>query len=82
VGSALLSRIFAVYWPSLPFMDRVGLVFVICLMAAIVISLLGKPPAAQLKVELKQIDYGTSTGFNLAALGVTVILAALYITYW
>jgi SSS family solute:Na+ symporter len=33
-------------------------------------------------VELKQIDYSTSAGFNVAALAITVILIALYATWW
>jgi solute:Na+ symporter, SSS family len=33
-------------------------------------------------VELKQIDYSTSRGFNLAALAITAILVALYATWW
>jgi SSS family solute:Na+ symporter len=82
IASAVLSLVFKFFWPSLPFMDRVGVVFVICLVTAVVISLLERRREGQLKVELKQIDYRTSAGFNLAALAVTVILAAIYITYW
>jgi SSS family solute:Na+ symporter len=35
-----------------------------------------------LRVELKEIDYSTSRGFNLAAVVITAILIALYATWW
>jgi SSS family solute:Na+ symporter len=82
IASAVLSLILKFSWPALPFMDRVGLVFIICLLAAVVISLLQPRREANVKMELKQIDYSTSVGFNVAAVAVTVILAVLYISYW
>ena len=63
-------------------MDRVGLVFVLCVMLAVVISLAGRAPEAQIRVQLKQIDYSTPLVFNVAALGVVAILAVLYAVFW
>ena len=82
VGSAVLSFVLKIYWPALPFMDRVGLVFLACFAVAIILSLLQAPRTTALRVELKNIDYSTSTGFNIAALIVTGILVALYATWW
>ncbi|MBB6252900.1 sodium/sugar symporter [Nitrospirillum iridis] len=83
IGSAVLSLAFKVWLPELPFMDRVGVVFLVCLAGAVLVSLAA--PAAipgQIKVKLKGIDYSTTTGFNIAALVVLVVLSALYITWW
>jgi solute:Na+ symporter, SSS family len=82
IGSALLSALLWRTWPSLPFMDRVGLVFVVCLALAIVISLLQTRRARVLKVEIKQIDYSTGAGFNLAAVAITAILIGIYWKWW
>jgi SSS family solute:Na+ symporter len=82
VGSAALSLALKLWWPSLPFMDRVGLVFLACFAIAIVISLLQPPRQTALRVELRDIDYSTSTSFNVAAVIVTAILIALYATWW
>ena len=82
IASFALSLLLWKFWPALPFMDRVGWVFVACLGIAVVLSLLLPRREAALRVELKQIDYSTSAGFNLAALAVTAILVALYATWW
>jgi SSS family solute:Na+ symporter len=82
IASAVLSAALWKFWPSLPFMDRVGLVFLACLGIAVVLSLMQSRRDPVLKVDLKQIDYSTSAGFNVAALAVTAILIGLYVTWW
>jgi solute:Na+ symporter, SSS family len=82
IGSAALSLALKVFWPGLPFMDRVGVVFIACFAIAIVISMLQPPRQAALRVELRDIDYSTSTSFNVAAVVVTLILIVLYATWW
>jgi SSS family solute:Na+ symporter len=82
IASAVLSMILKLTWPALPFMDRVGVVFLACLAIAIVLSLLQRRPQPALTVDLKNIDYSTTAGFNIAALVVTVILIALYAVWW
>jgi len=82
IASALLSIALRTYWPALPFMDRVGLVFVGCFGIAIVLSLLQAPRKSSLRVDLKHVDYSTNLGFNMAALTVTAILVGFYAAWW
>jgi SSS family solute:Na+ symporter len=82
VSSVVLSGALWLFWPALPFMDRVGYVFLACFGIAIAISLATPPRATALRVQLKGIDYSTSRGFNIAALAVTAILAILYARFW
>jgi solute:Na+ symporter, SSS family len=82
IGSAVLSFALKILWPALPFMDRVGLVFLVCLAAAALVSVLQPRPEAAVRVDLKNIDYSTSAGFNLGAIVVTAILCALYAVWW
>jgi SSS family solute:Na+ symporter len=68
--------------PDLPFMDRMGVVFLITLVLAVLVSLLFKQRQTASKISMSGIDYSTSTNFNLAAIGVIGILVALYATWW
>jgi SSS family solute:Na+ symporter len=81
ISSAVLSAAFSIWWPELPFIDRVGLVFLLCGVMAIGISHL-RPVAQAGAVDLTEVSFKTSGGFNFAALLVTLILCAFYITWW
>jgi SSS family solute:Na+ symporter len=78
----VLSFVLKIMAPALPFMDRVGIVFLACLGIAVALSLLETRREAPLRVELKGIDYSTSVGFNVGAAVVTAILIGLYATWW
>jgi SSS family solute:Na+ symporter len=82
IASAVLSLTLKMAWPALPFMDRVGMVFLACLGIAVVLSLVQTRRDPALRVELKEINYSTSAGFNFAALAVTAILIGIYVTWW
>ena len=65
-----------------PFINRMGVVFLVSLALAVIVSL-----ATPQRPDLDTIDtvgvrYKTSTGFNAGALGVILILIALYATWW
>ena len=82
IGSFALSIGLKTLWPELPFMDRMGLVFVLALILAVVCSLLAPAAAATDRIRTTGISFGTSTGFNVGAVGVVVILIALYTAWW
>jgi len=82
IGSFGLSIVLKLAWPSLPFIDRVGLVFLLALALAVGISLLTpKAPGSDL-IRTDDVGYATTTSFNVASLGVVAILVALYATFW
>jgi len=82
VSSFVLSWAGKVFWPELPFMDRVGLVFLACAALAVIISLMGKQRQHPEAVDVKDIDFSTSSSFNMAAVATVLILIALYTTWW
>ncbi|MCH7822129.1 MAG: sodium/sugar symporter [Proteobacteria bacterium] len=82
IGSAVFSITCKLYWPSLPFIDRVGLAFILCILVGIVVSKLeakGENPKA---IDYGSVDTSTSTGFNWATLVIVLMLTGLYITWW
>jgi SSS family solute:Na+ symporter len=81
VGSVALSYAFKIYAPEIPFMNRVGYVFLLCLGAAMIVSLMQRKPQNS-TIDVSDIDYSTSISFNFATLIVTGILIALYWEFW
>jgi len=86
IGGAALSGAFFVADKMglfvIPFMNRVGLVFLLTLAAAIIVSLVAPQKKEVNVVSLEDVSYKTTTGFNIAGLGVIVILIALYAIWW
>ncbi len=82
LGSAILSFVFKIFWPELPFMDRVGLVFLLCALLAIVVSLMEHKKAQPKVIELSDVDFNTSRGYNIAGVAVALILIGQYATWW
>lgn len=82
IGSAVFSILLKVYWVALPFMDRVGLVFLLCLALCVIVSLAKPDKGQDSSVSLDDVNFKTSSNFNIAALGVVIILIALYTTWW
>ncbi|WP_414829371.1 sodium/sugar symporter [Alteromonas sp. H39] len=82
LGSFLLSLLLRQLWPELPFIDRVGLVFLLCVGLAVIVSLLEKKEDHPNAVELSEVNFATTKGFNVATLAVVIILVAFYTTWW
>jgi SSS family solute:Na+ symporter len=76
--SALLKYIF----PLLPFLDRIGVVFLVISAVIIVVSLLESKKNHPGAIELKKELFKTDWVFNLGATGLMLILIALYIVFW
>ena len=67
---------------TLPFMNRVGVVFLVALAAAVIVSLLSPPKAGTMQIKLDGVSYKTSLGFNIAGAGVIAFLIAVYAIWW
>jgi SSS family solute:Na+ symporter len=82
IGSAVFSLAFKLWMPLVPFMDRVGWVFLLCVGVAVAVSLLtgrGDHPKA---IRVSEVRFATGPGFNAAAALVAAILTGLYWYWW
>jgi SSS family solute:Na+ symporter len=82
IGSALFSVLFAVFLPEIPFMDRIGIVFLMCLALTCVVSLRESAPKNDHSVSISDVSFSTTKGFNIAGIGCVLILIGLYATWW
>ena len=81
IASAALSLYFKLAWPELPFMDRVGLVFLLCMAIGVMWSL-ARPQPQEGFVDPAGVSFSTTQGFNVSAVLVTLILVFFYIVWW
>jgi SSS family solute:Na+ symporter len=81
IGSFLSSLAFFIFWPELPFLDRMNFVFVICLVLAVSVSYMTKQTNDQVHT-IEKADFQTTTGYNVVAVAVLMILTAIYFTWW
>ena len=81
VASAVLSLAMKLLLPTLPFIDRVGIVFLSCIAIAVIWSLL-RPQPQPGYLEPSGVSFATSPGFNAAAVVVTCLLVFFYTVWW
>jgi SSS family solute:Na+ symporter len=65
-----------------PFINRMGVVFVVSLVLAVIVSLATRARPGTDTIDTANVRYKTSAGFNVGALAVVLILVALYATWW
>jgi SSS family solute:Na+ symporter len=82
LGSAALSIGFKLLWPALPFIDRVGLVFLLCIAIGVIMSKIQGAESHPGAIAYEDVDTSTSSGFNICAVGIVLMLGALYATWW
>jgi SSS family solute:Na+ symporter len=82
LGSAVFSITLKLAWPALPFIDRVGVVFLLCITVGVVVSQLQGAEKHPKAINYKDVDTSTTGGFNIAALAVLLMLVGLYATWW
>jgi SSS family solute:Na+ symporter len=82
IGSAVFSISIKYLWPELPFMDRVGVVFVLCMLTAIIVSISERRKNHEHAIDVSDISFATEPVFNVAALATSIVLISLYSCWW
>jgi solute:Na+ symporter, SSS family len=65
-----------------PFINRMGVVFLVSALLCVIISLATPQRSGSDTIDTSNVRYKTSAGFNIGALGVILVLVALYATWW
>ncbi|TDQ19174.1 SSS family solute:Na+ symporter [Algoriphagus boseongensis] len=86
VGASLsipLSVVLKIVFPNLPFLDRMGVVFLVLAALMIIISLIeGKGKDHPNSIEVNKELFKTSIQFKIGAILIAGIIAALYTIFW
>jgi SSS family solute:Na+ symporter len=82
LGTFIFSVIFKFATPELPFMDRMGIVFLLCVLVMVVTAYLeGNKPSAKAIVINREM-FKTTTKFKISATIIVLILAVIYTIWW
>jgi SSS family solute:Na+ symporter len=82
LSSIPLSVIFKFLTPEIPFLNRMGIVFLICAAMMIAFGYLSKHKESPKALVIDKGMFKVSTSFMIGSLIVIGILAALYLVYW
>tara|TARA_B100001765_G_scaffold208489_1_gene167685 strand:+ start:40 stop:540 length:501 start_codon:yes stop_codon:yes gene_type:complete len=80
--SLALSLFIWYFFPSVPFIDRAGIVFICSGVAAYVIAYLQGFKDNEKATNLNEVSFKTSPFFNIASVLVIMILGVFYATWW
>jgi SSS family solute:Na+ symporter len=77
-----LSVAFKYFTPEMPFLDRMGLVFLIDSAVVVLITIIENKGDSPKAIKISKKLFETGTVFNVASIGICTILAVLYILFW
>jgi SSS family solute:Na+ symporter len=83
IGSVALSILSKFVLPAdFPFMDRIAIVFLLCALLAVAATYLSGGKVQEKAIDLNGINFKTERVYNVAALGVVLVLIAFYTVWW
>lgn len=82
IASVPVSIVIDLIFPSMPFLDQMGLVFLILSGLIIVVSLVTSHGDADKAIDIEPGLFKTTATFNALAMGIVLILGVLYAVYW
>lgn len=82
IGSFVLSVIMRQFWPEIPFIDRVGIVFLFCGGLAITLSYLAPQSLKNNTIITVNAEYSVETSFKIGSAAVIAIITTLYVIWW
>ena len=77
-----LSFLFKLALPDMPFINQIGLIFIILCVFAITYSLISSKSNHPRAIEIRKELFVTSMTFNIWALGVLIIFGVIYSLFW
>lgn len=68
--------------PDMPFVLRIWLVFLACLVVGVIASLITPRPREDRPVAVEGIGFATTVSFNISAVIIVAILIGIYVAFW
>jgi len=82
IGTFVFSLLFKIYLPEIPFMDRMGIVFLLCAGLIWLFAVLEGNRVQTKSITIHKSQFYTDKSFKIASLGIIIILIFLYSIWW
>lgn len=82
VGSILMNIVMKVWAPDMPFVIRVWIVFLVCLVLGVIVSMATKDASEEQAIDLSDISFATTGGFKATSAVVVAIFVGIYALFW
>jgi len=82
IVSVVVSLVFKFALPDFSFVNRIWVVFLLCMVTAMIASAVTTAPAKERLLPIGDVNFKTSAGFNLWTAIVAVVLIGLYAFFW
>lgn len=80
--SVVVSLIFKFAFPEFSFVNRIWVVFLLCMIAGVVVSRIAEAPKEEQLLRIGDVNMKTTSGFNIWSIGIIAILITLYAIFW
>ena len=80
--SVVVSLIFKFAFPDFQFVNRIWVVFLLCMAVALIVSRFTTAPKEKQLVRMADVSFVTKKGFNLWSVIIGIILIVLYAVFW
>jgi len=81
-SSFILSGALKFLFPAIPFLDRMGYVFLLCLLIIVVVGIVWPKPNVEKEIVLDKELFRTSFLFKVGAVLIAMILVLIYTVWW
>ncbi len=82
VGTFVFSIIMKFVFPDLPWMDRMLIVFILCILTIIISAMIEKKGISEKAIEITPELFRTSKSFNIISVIIMIILVVFYTLWW
>ena len=82
ITSVVVSLVFKFGFPDFSFVNRIWVVFLLCMVLAILVSRLTTAPQENQLVRMGDVNFATRKSFNICSIVIAIILVILYAVFW
>ncbi|MBE0639028.1 MAG: sodium/sugar symporter [Bacteroidales bacterium] len=82
IGTFAFSLLFKIFLPEMPFMDRMGIVFLLCVGLIWLFAILQGSKVHTKAITIHKSQFHTDKAFKVASVGIIIILIVLYAVWW